>query len=102
MKIEGMSGWKWQPIQASAGANSGWWPGTMRWGQDLVTVLGPEKAAGPEWEGGSDPPQIQVRLEGPAGGGRGLGSRGIAQSVGLGAGLLGGGSTATSCGNRGL
>ena len=47
----------------------------MRWGQDLVTVLGPETAAGPEWEGGSDPPQTQVRLEGPAG-------RGVASAVG--------------------
>ena len=47
----------------------------MRWGQDLVTVLGHEKATGPEWEGGSDPPQTQVRLEGPAG-------RGMASAVG--------------------
>ena len=75
MKIERISGWKWQPIQASVGANSGWWPGTMRWGQDVVTVLGPEEATGPEWEGGSDPLQTQVRLEGPAG-------RGVASAVG--------------------
>ena len=53
----------------------------MRWG--------PEKAPGPGWEGGSDPPQTRVQTQGSCRSGRGLGSRAIVQSVGSGAGPLG-------------